>query len=70
MENLASAKEKLNISGLNKISNSRVVETTKEEEMESVIKNEKLQEAGLVVGLLTKKRPMLIVYVTAQHHLR
>ena len=29
--------------------------------MERVIKNEKL-EAGLVVGLPTKKRPMLIVY--------
>ena len=62
MENLAPAK-KLNISGLNKISNSRVVvETTKKKEMERVIKNEKLQEAGLVVGLPTKKRSMFIVY--------
>ena len=43
IENLAPAKEKLKISGLNKISNNRVVvETTKKEEMERVIKNEKL----------------------------
>ena len=63
MENLAPAKEKLRISGLKKISNNRVVvETTTKEEMERVLKNEKLQAAGLVAGLPTKRRPMLIVY--------
>ena len=63
MENLAPAKEKIRISGLKKISNNRVVvETTTKEEMERVLKNEKLQEAGLVAGIPAKKRPMIIVY--------
>ena len=63
MENLAPAKQKLRISGLKKISNNRVVvETTTKEEMDRVLKNEKLQAAGRISGLLTKKRPMLIVY--------
>ena len=63
MENLAPAKEKLRISGLKKISNNRVVvETTTKEEMERVLKNEKLREAGLVASIPAKKRPMIIVY--------
>ena len=63
MENLAPAKLNHRISGLKKISNNRVVvETTTKEEMDRVLKNENLQAAGRVSGLLTKKRPMLIVH--------
>ena len=63
MKNLAPAKEKLRISGLKKILNNRVVvETTTKEEMERVLKNENLQETGLVAGISAKKRPMIIVY--------
>ena len=63
MENLAPAKQKLRISGLKKISNNWVVvETTTKEELDQVLKNEKLQAAGRISGLPTKKRPMLIVY--------
>ena len=62
MENLAPAKQKLRISGLKKISNNRVVvETTIKQEIDRVLKNEKLHAASRISGLPTK-RPMLIMY--------
>lgn len=61
--NLAPAKEKLQIRGVKKIANNGVlVETATKEDMKRVLKNEKLQAAGLVTGLPAKKKPKIIVY--------
>lgn len=69
VSSLAPAKEKLQIRGVKKIANNGVlVETATKEDMERVLKNEKLQAAGLVTGLPAKKRPRIIIYDVPKDH--
>ncbi|KAI4472546.1 hypothetical protein M0802_016712, partial [Mischocyttarus mexicanus] len=57
------AKEKLQICGVKKIANKGIlVETRTKEDLERVVRSEKLQAAGLKMEVPSRKKPLLIVY--------
>lgn len=61
--NVIPTKDKLKIRNVRKINNNGIlVETETAQDLENVLKNEKLQSAGLKVGLPIKKRPKMIIY--------
>lgn len=60
---VAPVKEKLKIKALKRISNKGVlIETETKEDLESVLKDERLQSAGLMVTFPAKKRPRMMIY--------
>ncbi|KAI4472424.1 hypothetical protein M0802_016837 [Mischocyttarus mexicanus] len=63
LNTIAPTKEKLQICNVKKISNKGIlVETNTKEDLDRVIKSEKLHAAGLKVEVPSKKKPLLIVY--------
>ncbi|KOX79392.1 hypothetical protein WN51_09230 [Melipona quadrifasciata] len=63
MANMRPEKELIKARGVKKISNNGVlVETSTKEEMQHVLGNKKLINAGLAISIPAEKRPMIIVY--------
>ncbi|KAI4472915.1 hypothetical protein M0802_016426 [Mischocyttarus mexicanus] len=63
LNTIVPTKEKLQICSVRKIANKGIlVETRTKEDLERVIKSEKLQAAGLKTEVPSKKKPLLIVY--------
>ena len=63
MKSFVPSEENIRISGLKKTSNNQVIlETTRMEEMQRVLKSKKLKAANLKASLPVKRRPLLIVY--------
>lgn len=63
MSSVAPTEEKLKIRNLRKIGNNGcLIETHTKEDLDTVLKNQNLEKAGLKVGLPAKKKPRMIIH--------
>lgn len=63
IEIIVPAKEKLKIKNIRKINNNGIlIETETKEDLQNLLRNDKLENAGLIVGQPPKRRPRMAIY--------